>query len=152
MNRPVLLAAVLAGAFAFTAHAADSFSGPTVSERLDNAHKAIKSKSWNTAMFELNQALKDEPRNPDVHNLLGYTYRIRPNADLPKSFEHYNIALKFNPNHKGTLEYMGEAYLMDSKPDEAEKLLVRLEGACGNKNCPEYQELFKAIADYKTKK
>jgi Tfp pilus assembly protein PilF len=150
MKRALLLAA-LATAFTF-AHAKDSFDGPTVSERLESAHKALKAKDYDRAMKELQQAVRDEPRNPDVHNLIGYTYRVRPNADLPKSFEHYNTALKYNPAHKGTLEYMGEAYLMDKKPEEAEKLLVRLETACGNKSCAEYQELFKAIADYRTVK
>ena len=151
MNRFVLVAIVLAAAGTL-AQAKDSFDGPTVSERLDSAHKAIQAKDWKKAMTELQAAVRDEPRNPDVHNLIGYTYRMQANADLPKSFEHYNIALKYNPNHKGTLEYMGEAYLMEKKPDEAEKMLVRLETVCGNKSCSEYQELFKAIADYKTKK
>ena len=122
-----------------------------VSERLANAHKAIAAKEWRSAMRELNAALRDEPRNPEVHNLLGYTYRVRPEPDLAKSFQHYETALKLNPNHKATLEYLGEAYLMDKKPAEAEKQLVRLEQVCGNKTCAEYQELFKAIADYKGK-
>jgi Flp pilus assembly protein TadD len=151
MSRRIAIAAAFA-AFSLAALAAPTMDEPTVSERIDNAHKAIASKSWRTAMFELNQALREEPRNPEVHNLLGYTYRVRPDPDLAKSFEHYNLALKYNPNHKGTLEYMGEAYLMDKKPEEAEKLLVRLETVCGNKTCPEYQELFKAIAVYKTAK
>jgi Flp pilus assembly protein TadD len=150
MCRAAVAAAFIAvslGAFAMP-----SSDEPSVSDRIANAHKAIKSQSWSTAMFELNQALREEPRNPEVHNLLGYTYRMKSNPDLTKSFEHYNIALKYNPNHKATLEYMGEAYLMDKKPEEADKLLARLETVCGNKTCPEYQELFKAIADYRAKK
>jgi tetratricopeptide (TPR) repeat protein len=145
----ILIFAALCASFGL-AQAMDSFSAPTVSERLESAHKALKAKDYDRAMKELQAAAKDEPRNADVQNLIGYTYRVRANPDLPKSFEHYNLALKYNPNHKGTMEYMGEAYLMDKKPEEAEKMLVRLEGACGNKTCPEYQELFKAIADYKT--
>lgn len=148
MHRHILAAALIA--ISADAFANPSMDEPSVSDRIASAHKAIQSKSWSTAMSELNQALREEPRNPEVHNLLGYTYRMKPNPDLTKSFEHYNIALKYNPNHKATLEYMGEAYLMDKKPDEAGKLLVRLETVCGNKTCPEYQELFKAIADYKT--
>jgi len=150
MNRFVFLAAFLATCG--LAQAKDSFDAPTASERLEAAHKAIQAKDWKKAMVELQAAERDEPRNPDVHNLIGYTYRMQPNPDLPKSFDHYNTALKYNPNHKGTLEYMGEAYLMDKKPAEAEKLLARLETVCGNKTCDEYQELYKAIADYKTKK
>jgi Tfp pilus assembly protein PilF len=140
--------AVFTGNFA---QAKDSFDSPSVSERLESAHKAIRAKDWKVAMTQLQAAVRDEPRNPDVHNLIGYTYRMQQNPDLTKSFEHYNTALKYNPNHKGTLEYMGEAYLMEKKPEEAEKLLVRLETVCGNQSCAEYQELFKAIADYKLK-
>ena len=131
------------------AQAADTASGPPVSERLANARKAIEAKDWGKAMFELNQAAREEPRNADVHNLLGYTYRKRATPDLTKAFEHYNTALKLDPKHKGAHEYIGEAYLMDKKPAEAEKHLARLEVLCGNKTCEEYADLAKSIADYK---
>ena len=125
--------------------------GPTTNERLDLARKAIELKDWNKALFELNQAEQVEPRNADVHNLLGYTYRKRATLDLPRAFTHYKKALELNPKHKGAHEYIGEAYLMDKKPAEAEKHLVRLEAICGNKTCEEYADLFKSIADYKSK-
>ena len=146
----MFLAAVLA-AYSFAAQAVGSMDEPSASERIANAHKAIAAKDFRRAMFELNAAARDEPRNPEVHNLLGYTYRVRPEPDLAKSFEHYEIALKLKPDHKATLEYLGEAYLMDKRPVEAEKQLARLEQVCGNNTCAEYQELFKAIADYKAK-
>jgi Flp pilus assembly protein TadD len=145
-----LIAAALA-ALPFLAHAVGSMDEPSASERIANAHKAIAAKDYKRAMFELNAAARDEPRNPEVHNLLGYTYRVRPDPDLAKSFQHYETALKLKPDHKATLEYLGEAYLMDKRPGEAEKQLVRLEQVCGNTTCAEYQELFKAIADYKTR-
>lgn len=125
--------------------------GPSTNERLDLARKAIETKDWNKALFELNQAVQTEPRNADVHNLLGYTYRKRATPDLPKAFDHYKKALELNPQHKGAHEYIGEAYLMDKKPAEAEKHLARLEVICGNKTCEEYADLFKSIADYKAK-
>ncbi|MCJ0764139.1 tetratricopeptide repeat protein [Variovorax terrae] len=139
--------ALLAGA----AFAADTPSGPTASERMATARKAIDAKDWNKALFELSQAAREEPRNADVHNLLGYTYRKKATPDLPKAFEEYNTALKLNPKHKGAHEYIGEAYLMDKKPAEAEKHLAALEQICGNKTCEEYEDLAKAIADYKDK-
>src|SRR4051812_16445448 len=120
----VVLSIAVLGLTGNFAQAKDSFDSPSVSERLENAHKAIRARDWKMAMTELQAAVRDEPRNPDMHNLIGYTYRMQQNPDLPKSFEHYNTALKYNPNHKGTLEYMGEAYLMEKKPEEAEKLLV----------------------------
>jgi len=142
----------LAVALALPAVAADiTPKGPSASERLTTARQAIDAKDWAKALSELNQAARDEPRNADVHNLLGYTYRKRAAPDLAKAFEHYNTALKLNPQHRGAHEYIGEAYLMDKKPLEAEKHLAQLETLCGNKTCEEYADLAKAIADYKVK-
>ena len=131
--------------------AADTPQGPSVNERLKKARQLIDGKEWSGALFELNQAVREEPRNADIHNLLGYSYRKRAVPDLAKAFEHYNTALKLDPRHKGAHEYIGEAYLMDKKPAEAEKHLVQLEAICGNKTCEEYADLFKAIADYNAK-
>ena len=119
------------------------------SSALDEARLAIKARDWKKAVASLNQALKDEPRNADVHNLLGYSYRKQAAPDLAKAFEHYNIALKLDPKHKGAHEYIGEAYLMDRKPLEAEKHLAQLEAICGNRTCGEYADLAQAIASYK---
>ena len=122
---------------------------PSVNSSLDEARLAIKAKDWKKALASLNLAVKEEPRNADVHNLLGYSYRKQASPNLPKAFEHYNIALKLDPKHKGAHEYIGEAYLMDRKPLEAEKHLARLEAICGNRNCEEYADLARAIATYK---
>ena len=150
------LIAVLAAVSAL-AHAADtpgsnpSVRATPVSERLGTARKAIETKDWSRAMSELNLAVRDEPRNADVHNLLGYSYRKRATPDLAKAFEHYKTALQLDPKHKGAHEYIGEAYLMDKKPAEAEKHLAQLETICGNKTCEEYADLAKSIASYKAR-
>lgn len=147
-----LLAAIpLATLAADTPGSNPSVRAPSTSDRLDNARKAIAAKDWNKAMDELNAAQRSDPRNADVHNLMGYSYRKRANPDLGKAFEHYRTALQINPRHRGAHEYIGEAYLMDKKPAEAEQHLAQLEQICGNKNCEEYQDLAKAIADYKAK-
>jgi Flp pilus assembly protein TadD len=128
-----------------------SMPAPSVHDRLDKARKAVAARDWSGAMRELNVAVREQPQNADVHNLLGYTYRKRATPDIAKAFEHYNLALKFNPAHKGAHEYIGEAYLMDKRPAEAEKHLVELERICGNRDCEEYRDLAKSIADYKAK-
>jgi Flp pilus assembly protein TadD len=153
-----VLAACAVGSTAFV-RAADTPSetpsvkptGLGVKERLSIARSAIDAKDWNKALSELNLAAKEDPRNADVQNLLGYSYRKRSNPDLAKAFEHYKEALRLNPNHKGAHEYIGEAYLMDKKPAEAQKHLVQLEAICGNKTCEEYADLAKAMADYKAR-
>ena len=90
-----------------------------------------------------------EPTNADGFNLLAYSLRKQAKPDLSKAFENYLIAFKLDPKHKGAHEYIGEAYLMDKKPDEAKKHLAILEKLCGNKACEEYVDLAKAIAEYK---
>lgn len=137
------------------AHAADtpgsnpSVRSPSVNERLASARAAIQAKDWTKAMSELTTAAREEPRNADVHNLLGYSYRKRATPDITKAFEHYYTALRIDPRHKGAHEYIGQAYLMEKRPAEAEKHLGELEKICGNRTCEEYAELSKAIADYK---
>ncbi len=147
------LLAISATAFQ-VAHAADTPSAPapTVSERMSNARDSIKANKWQPAIAELRIAVREEPKNADAHNLLAYSYRKQAKPDLAKAFEHYKIALQLDPKHLGAHEYIGEAYLMDKKPAEAEKHLALLEKACGNKTCEEYQDLAKAIAQYKAAK
>jgi Tfp pilus assembly protein PilF len=149
-----VVAAVLAlSAAAFqTAQAADTgpvVSQPTVNERLTLAREAIQKKDWRKALAELNVAAREEPRNADVHNLLGYSYRLQAQPNLAKSFEHYKIALQIDPNHQATHNYIGMAYLMDKKPDEAQKHLAQVQRICGNSTCPNYTSLAKALEQYK---
>lgn len=132
------------------ADAGPATAQPSVSDRMSNARDAIKANKWPNAIAELRLAVREEPKNADAHNLLGYSYRKQAKPDLPKSFEHYNIALKLDPMHKGTHHYIGVAYLMDKKPAEADKHLAWLEKACGNRTCAEYQDLAKTISQYKS--
>ncbi len=102
-------------------------------------------------MRDLELVIKEDPNNADAYNLLGYSWRKRPNPDVNKALENYRMALKISPGHKGVHEYIGEAYLMVKNPGEAEKHLAELERLCGNKACEEYQDLAKSIAAYKAK-
>lgn len=155
MRIPVLIFVLAcAGSPAFavdTPGSNPSLPAPTVQERLDKARKAVAARDWSGAMRELNVAVREAPQNADVHNLLGYTYRKRATPDMGKAYEHYNLALKFDPNHKGAHEYIGEAYLLDKRLPDAEKHLAALEKICGGPACEEYQDLAKAIQDFKAK-
>ncbi|MBC5766812.1 tetratricopeptide repeat protein [Ramlibacter albus] len=155
----ILLTAAVASAILSTglSRAADtpgsnpSVRSPSVAERIAAARKALDAKEHSRAMRELQVAVREDPRNADIHNLLGYTYRTQPQPNLVKSIEHYQTGLKIDPKHRGLHEYIGQAYLMDKKPAEAEKHLVELEALCGNKTCEEYQELSKALVAYRAK-
>lgn len=134
-------------------HAEDTPSnmGAGVSEQLVAARAAIAAKDWSHAISELNAAVKLEPRNADVHNLLGYSHRKQARPDLAKAFEHYKLALQIDPRHKGAHEYIGEAYLMAQRPAEAEKHLAELARLCGNQTCEEYVDLSEAIKAHNAK-
>lgn len=118
-------------------------------DRLRTARNAIGAKDFKKAIAELKLAAIEMPKNADVHNLLGFSYRKQAQPELAKAFEHYNLALKLNPRHLGAHEYIGEAYLMDKKPIEAQKHLQQLQTLCGNQTCAEYVDLAKSLAVYK---
>jgi Flp pilus assembly protein TadD len=148
-RRSLLLVACLGAALpAWAVDTTEAPRTPAAADRLANARSAIAAQSWSVALRELDAAAREAPRNADVQNLLGYTYRKRPSPDLPKAFEHYEAALRLQPTHRGAHEYIGEAYLMDNKPAEAEKHLAQLQQICGN--CEEFQDLAKSIAAYRT--
>jgi Flp pilus assembly protein TadD len=132
--------------------AADTPSAPVsaVPDRMVTARAAIAAKDWQKAIAELTAAVKAEPKNADAHNLLGYSNRKQSQPNLAKAFEHYKIALQLDPKHKGAHEYIGEAYLMDKKPEDAEKHLAILEKLCGNTTCEEYADLAKSLATYRS--
>ncbi len=151
MFKTLVIAALLVTGSAFAVDT-PGVTVPSLAERLDAAREAIKASEWRKALAELQVALREEPRNADVHNLLGYSYRKQARPNLPKAFEHYQQALRFNPRHLGAHEYISEAYLVDKKPEMAEKHLAELEKLCGNKTCEEYADLAKALADYRAGK
>jgi Flp pilus assembly protein TadD len=131
--------------------AAAAVSPPDAAALGASVKAAIEAKNWAKAKQELDAAYRIEPRSADVHSLYGFFYRKQATPDLPKAFDAYKTALKFDPKHKGAHEYIGEAYLMAKQPAEAEKHLAQLEVICGNKTCEEYEDLAKALADYKAK-
>ena len=144
-------AAIFGSAASIAADVPSAKPQSNTSENMARAREAIKNKDWQKSIVELSSVVKVDSRNADAHSLLGYSYRKQSTPDLPLAFEHYNTALKLNPKHKGAHEYIGEAYLTDKKPAEAEKHLGELEKICGNKTCEEYGDLAKAIADYRAK-
>ena len=115
------------------------------------ARKAIDAKDFKTAVGYLTKAVQEEPKNADAHSMLGYSYRKLGTFD--KSMESYQTALKIDSNHRYAHEYLGELYLDMNQPENAEKQLAALKKACPFfGKCEEFEDLKKAIDDYKTKK
>jgi len=122
---------------------------PAPIDRLAAGRAAIPAQDWKKAVTELTVLVREQPGLADGHNLLAFAFRKQATSNLPRAFEHYRIALKLDPNHKGAHEYIGEAYLMDKQPAKAEEHLARLKTICGGTACEEYDNLGKAITGYK---
>lgn len=143
------------GMAAFGVHAADTSPAPaparpaqpSAAAELDQARALIARKDWQAAIAQLQHAARSAPKNADVHNLLGYSYRNAGRID--DALREYEIALDLDPNHKGAHEYIGIAYLSAKQPDKARQHLASLERICGNTSCEEYRDLAEAIAAYK---
>lgn len=145
--RILLLLVLLASTLAGTARAAGG-GGPPVGAsagEISRAEKLIEAKRWEEAIAVLKKAVQRDERNADIYNWLGYAERNRGNTDA--AFEYYERALRIDPRHRGAHEYVGEAYLLVGKVDEAKEHLAILKKLCGTK-CEEYQDLAKDVAEY----
>lgn len=109
---------------------------------LNEADTLLKQKNFSAAFSLLTQADAAYPNNADINNLLGFSSRNL--KQYSQSAKYYQKALKFNPNHLGALEYQGELFIQTKKIAAAKKNLAKLKQLCGT-NCPEYQDLKKAI-------
>jgi Flp pilus assembly protein TadD len=113
--------------------------------------KAIEAKDYKAAVGYLTKAVQELPNDADAHNMLGYSYRKLNTFD--KSMEHYQRALKIDANHRSAHEYLGELYLDMNQVANAEKQLAALKRACPFfGRCEEYEDLKKAVDNYKAKK
>ena len=119
-------------------------SGPPTD--YSRAKAMIEVKNFKEAIPLLQQVVAKEPKNAEAYNLLGYATRKSGNPN--GSLQYYTTALQIDPKHLGANEYLGEAYLMLDKPQQAEQHLARLDQLCMF-GCVEYRTLKAAIADYK---
>lgn len=106
------------------------------------AKATVYSGNYAAALPMLVAITKDDPRNADAWNLLGFSYRKL--GQLEASDGAYLKALTINPDHLGALEYQGELFITQGKIDAAKANLVKLQGLCGR--CEEALDLGEALA------
>jgi Flp pilus assembly protein TadD len=121
---------------------------PAEKTDLSPVRALIKQNDYKGAIARLNKMAEADSKNADIYNLLGYSHR--KSGNLQAAFANYKTALDLNPKHLGAHEYIGEAYLMNKQPEQAEKHLATLAALCG-KGCEEYQDLDRAIKAYRSK-
>ena len=145
MRQFALLAAAVLVAMSSSAMAVEEETEPkggTIAADYDAAKRAIARQDWKLALEALERAVREEPNDADVHNLLGYSYRKTGKLDL--AFKHYGRALELNPRHLGAHEYVGEAWLTVGNLAKAREHLAALDRHCPAQ-CEEREDLKKAI-------
>lgn len=93
--------------------------------------------------LDLLQSVRNQ-KDPMVLTMIGYSKRKM--GDVAGGFEYYNQALAIDPNNLNTHEYMGEAYVVIGKIEEAKLELSTLAKLCGGKGCEQYDDLAKVLA------
>jgi predicted Zn-dependent protease len=121
-------------------------SEPTVQDKYNDAVRAVESKDYAKAVELLTAVIRDEPRNADALNYLGFSTRMQ--GKVEDSVRYYQRALAIEADHRGASEYLGEAYLAMSDLAKAEGQLAALQRICGA-DCKEYKSLAEAIAIFK---
>ncbi len=143
-----ILAVVLSLALASTALAAGA---PSTSERptqpttYDLGVKAVQAKDYARALTLLQKVVREQPRNADAWNWIGFSHRNLKQFD--QALTAYRKALAVNPDHRGANEYLGELYLQTGDLKKARQQLEKLDGLCFF-GCKEYDDLKQAIQAY----
>jgi tetratricopeptide (TPR) repeat protein len=135
---------VITGSFLLPAYAEGGYA--TKDSPLKPFHELIEDKKYQQAIIELDKALRDDPDNADMLNLMAYSQRKLKNFDI--AMDYYQQALQIDPQHRGANEYLGELYLQLGQPDKAEERLEVLDKECIF-GCDEFDELEGAIAEYR---
>lgn len=112
------------------------------------ARELIDQGDFSGAVPLLQKVVREEERNADAYNLLGYSLRKLGRYD--EALRHYTRALEIKPKHRGAHEYIGETYLALDQPEKAREHLAFLDEDCWF-GCEEYDELKAAIEEYEAK-
>lgn len=118
-----------------------------VRTQLASAEGLIRQENYRDAISVLNGIVETNPREADVYNLLGFSYR--KSKDFNRAERNYKRALRLNPDHKGALEYYGELFIETDRREKAEAFVAKLEKLCPN-GCAELDTLRKALTGTQT--
>lgn len=130
-----------------TNNSASDVQGTSVTKDFKNAQKLIYSKKYEKAIDILIPLEDKKPigfSKADLYNYLGFATRKKNNPNYEDAEEYYLLALSFDANHIGALEYLGELYIETDRLGQAEELLIKL-GTVAGENSVEYKELFNLL-------
>jgi tetratricopeptide (TPR) repeat protein len=89
---------------------------------------AFEREDWTAAIASLTIVLASRPWHDNAHAMIAYAWRKLGDTGL--ALEHYALALKQNPRHRGALEYLAETYLDLGRRADADAMVARLADAC----------------------
>jgi tetratricopeptide (TPR) repeat protein len=113
-----------------------------------DTRQALQSQQWLQALDALRQLSREMPEITDdaeYHNLMGYSLRQASPSHLGAAVDHYQQALRLDPAHVQAREYLGQAYLMQGRPDLAREQLQHIERLCQGQACEAWRSLQQAI-------
>ncbi|MEE9335432.1 MAG: tetratricopeptide repeat protein [Granulosicoccaceae bacterium] len=116
---------------------------PDIGKNMKAAHSLIADQSYKAAIRKLNNVIRGDYKNADAWNLLGYSNRKL--GKYKKANKAYRKALKYNPAHKGALEYQGELFIETKQFDKARANRATLAALCPI-GCEELSLLDEALA------
>ena len=120
-----------------------------VDENYLNGKEHAYNGKYEEAIVYLKKSIENDSKNADAFNMLGYSSRkLGKNQE---AFKYYNKALKLDPRHRGTHEYIGRLYLNLNQIENAKMHLDKLDSICLF-GCDEYSTLKKAIEDFEKTK
>lgn len=122
-----------------------SASAARLRKEFQDAERAVRAGKYDRAIKLLEGVIRAQWRNASAHNLMGYSYRKK--GALGRAANSYQLALQFDPEHKGALEYQGEMFLKMGDLAAAERNLAALQALCPS-GCRQLAELQRAIADF----
>jgi Flp pilus assembly protein TadD len=88
----------------------------------------------------------DMLQNPNTPRALNYRgYATRKLGRTQQAIGFYLQSVAMDPSYTQVREYLGEAYVIQGKLEEAKSQLRTIERLCGSKSCEEYEDLAKAM-------
>ncbi|MDP1524185.1 MAG: tetratricopeptide repeat protein [Hydrogenophaga sp.] len=120
----------------------------TGADVFSETRQALQSQQWLQALDALRQLSRVMPEITDdaeFHNLMGYSLRQASPSHLGAAVDHYQQALRLEPAHVQARAYLGQAYLMQGRPDLAREQLQHIEHLCKGQACETWRDLQRAI-------
>jgi tetratricopeptide (TPR) repeat protein len=112
----------------------------TEDDKTEYAYALAKAGRYQEAL-DLLSAL-NEPATARALNYRGYA--TRKLGRVEEGIGYYLRSVSLDPHYARVREYLGEAYVQQSRPDLARQQLAAIESICG-RVCEEYEDLSQAI-------